>query len=261
MRFGVCIDTNSQALLKLKKYGYDYAEANLSALANLSDKDFAAFAKAVEQSGLQVESCNGFFFNYDLGYLTSDKVDFSELEKYIRKALERATSLGLKVAVIGSGRARHILDESNREAAEERFAQVLRLAGDVADKYDVQIVIEPLNRKETNLVNTVADGLALCERVDHPRVSVLADFFHVSMSGESLDAIRTCGDKLRHVHIARNNPDRQMPINPEDEADCIRWAAALKENGYNARISLEGGYGKDWDDTMKKMRQVLTHFE
>ncbi len=261
MRFGVCIGTDSGTLSKLKEFGYDYVEVNLSALANASEEQVDALAAAVEATGLKAESCNGFFFNYDKGYLTGDAVDFAELEMYIRRALERAVKLGLKVAVIGSGKARHILDESNREEAEERFAKVLRLAGDIADEFDVQIVIEPLNAKETNLVNTVADGLALCEKVGHPRVSVLADFYHVAMSGETLDAIRTCGGSLRHVHIARNNPDRQMPVNPEDMTDVLLWAAALKANGYNDRISLEGGYGTDWDDTMKRMRQVLAHFE
>ncbi len=261
MRFGICIGNDWDQLPKLRDYGYDYAELNLASLADKTEDEIEKARALMEQTGIYGETCNGFFFSFEMGYLTSDKVDFAVLEEYIRRAFTKGSRLGLRLAVIGSGSARYIPGSVDREVGEERFARVLRLAGDIGAEFGIRIVIEPLNQKETNLVNTVADCLAMCQRVNHPNVGTLADFFHVSMTGESLDTIRTCGEKLWHVHIARNNKDRQMPIMPEDEADVAAWAAALKENGYDARISLEGGMWEDWDDTAKKMRQVLRQFE
>lgn len=261
MRFGVCIDTDMSRLAKVREYGYDYAEINLSGIADWTEEQVAEARAEMERTGIFAETCNGFFFSFEKGYLVSEQVDFAMLEAYMRRALDKASRLGLQVAVIGSGSARTILDESRREACEEQFARVLRLAGDVAAEYGVKIVIEPLNHKECNTVNTVEEGLAMCRRANHPNVFVLADFFHVSMSGESLEAIRTCGTMLQHIHLARNNPDRQMPLDPQDREDCIRWAAALKENGYDSRISLEGIFGEDWDGVVQKTRSVLTVFE
>lgn len=261
MRFGVCIGTDMSKLETIKRLGYDYAEICLSDLSKWTDEQVEAARCEMERLGIWAEACNGFFFGFDQGYLTGETVDLAALEEYTRMALGKAARLGLKVAVIGSGKARSILDESKRAEGEQRFAQVLRMAGDVAAEFGITIVIEPLRQSECNLVNTVADGIAMCRLANHPNVFVLADFFHVGMSGESLDAIRTCGDMLRHTHIARNNPDRQMPVNPEDMPDCLRWAAALKENGYSARMSLEGGMGNDWVKTAEKMREVLKVFE
>lgn len=261
MRFGSCCSNHFEQLAKLKEYGYDYVELYLAGVATMPDEDIEKVRAQMDELGIYGETANGFFFSFDKGYLTSPDVDFAVLEEYIRRAFSKGSRLGLKVAVIGSGTARHILNEDDRDAAEERFAQVLRLAGDIGAEFGIKIVIEPLQYKETNLVNTVADCLAMCERTNHPNVGALADFFHVSMTKEGLDTIRTCGDKLWHIHIARNNTDRQMPIMPEDQADVAAWAAALKENGYDARISMEGGMWEDWDDTVKKMRQVLAQFE
>lgn len=261
MRFGVCIGADMSSLDKLQEYGYDYAEINLSGIANWSEEQVEEAWQAMERTGIYAETCNGFFFSFEKGYLTGDTVDFAALEEYIRRALGKASRLGLQVAVIGSGSARTVLDESRREEGEEQFARVLRLAGDIGAEYGVKIVIEPLRYEECNTVNTVADGVAMCRRANHPNVFVLADFYHVSMTGESLETIRTCGSLLQHVHLARNNKDRRMPLDPEDQADCARWAAALKANGYDARISLEGAFGDNWDDTIKRMRRVLTAFE
>ena len=261
MRFGVCIGTDMSCLSKLQEYGYDYAEINLSGIANWTEEQVEDARREMVRTGIFAETCNGFFFSFEKGYLTGDTVDLAALEEYIRRALGKASRLGLQVAVIGSGAARTILDESRREEGEEQFARVLRLAGDVGTEFGVKIVIEPLRYEECNTVNTVADGVAMCRRANHPNVFVLADFYHVSMTGESLDASRTCGSMLQHVHLARNDPDRRMPLEAADAADCARWAAALRENGYNARITLEGAFGDDWNDTVQRMRPVLKVFE
>ena len=261
MRFGVCIGADMTKLELVKKYGYDYAEISLSGIADWTEEQIEDARQQMERLGIWAEACNGFFFSFPDGYLTSDEVDFAVLEEYIRRALGKGARLGLKVAVIGSGKARKILDESRRAAGEEQFAKVLRLAGDIAAEFGIKIVIEPLCYEECNTVNTVADGIAMCKLANHPNVFVLADFFHVAMTGESLDAVRTCGSLLQHTHIARSNRDRQMPVNPEDRADCEKWAAALRENGYTGRMSLEGGMGNDLNDTLPKTRQVLRLFE
>lgn len=263
MRFGVCIGScigeNAYKLEKLKQYGYDYAELGLSTVAEWTQEDIAAARAEMDRLGIYGEACNG-FFPFEKGYLTGKDMDLAVVEEYTRRALGKAARLGLKVAVLGSGKARYINDESDRAAGEERFVQVLRIAGDIAAEYGVEIAIEPLRYGETNFINTVADSLEMVKRADRPNVFTLADFYHVAMNEEPLDTIRSCGDLLRHVHIARSNPDRMMPVNPEDQPACAAWAAALKENGYDRRISLEGGLG-DMDETLPKMRQVLKQFE
>lgn len=256
MKFGACIGTDAGKLEKLKEYGYDYAEFALNGIADWSQEKVDAMRAEMARTGIWGEACNCFFAGGEEGWLTDEKVDFAAVEKYIRRALSKGAQLGLKVAVIGSGRARMVKNEADRAACEERFLKVLRLAGDIGAAYGVRIVIEPLQRGECNLINTVADGVDMCRRAGHENVAVLADFYHVFMNGETLDAVRTAGKMLCHTHLARANADRAMPLSAEDRPALIEWAAALRENGYDARMSLEGSMG-DWDTTAKEMRPVL----
>lgn len=260
MRFGACVGTDVSKIDILKKYGYDYVEMSLAGVSNFSDEKIAEVRAKMDETGIYLEATNG-FFGFPESYLVSDQLDLERVEEYTRRALGKATKLGLKVAVLGCGDARRIPEDVPYELAVERFVSVLKLVGKIADEFDVDVVIEPLQAKEANYINTVQDGLDACALADHPRINVLADFFHVAMSGESLDAIRTCGDKLKHCHIARDNPDRTMPINPEDLPACREWAAALKENGYDARISMEGKLGDDFDLTAREMVKTFEIFK
>lgn len=104
------------------------------------------------------------------------------------------------------------------------------------DAYGVDIGIEPLNRFETYFLNTVADGVALCEAIGHPRVGLLVDTFHSNIEEKRLgDAYRTAGRHLKHVHTCEN--DRGIP-----GSGHIEWPevfAALRESGYDGWLTIE----------------------
>ncbi|MBQ7089501.1 MAG: sugar phosphate isomerase/epimerase [Clostridia bacterium] len=234
MRFGVC--TKFENLPFVAAAGYDYFEGNLNKLAAMSEEESEAARAALQASGLAMETTACFFGSADR--LTGEEVDFEAIAAYADRALKRAAAFGVKVAVLGSGGARKIPEGFPREKAEEQFVRVIRICGDAAQKYGIKIALEPLNRNETNLMNTLSEGLALCERADHPAVGMLADFYHMYMVDDDLATLQAIGDRLFHVHIARPNEDRAAP-SMADEAVLRQWSAALKQSGYNGRISLE----------------------
>ncbi|MBE6757443.1 MAG: sugar phosphate isomerase/epimerase [Ruminococcaceae bacterium] len=257
MRFGVCTgDINRFAIIK--EAGYDYIEFPLVELVKMSDEAYAAFKAKVEEIGLPVESYNG-FFGADLK-LVGETVDYDAIAAYAEKGLSRAAALGGKVAVVGSGGARRIPDGEEYAVNFERFAKALAVCGEAAARHGMTIVVEPLNDKETNLVNSVEEGLRVSRAANHPAVKCLADFYHVFMSGESLDAVRGAGEMLAHVHLARANEDRAMPY-AEDVPQCEEWAAALKACGYNARVSLEGNFLPSFEEAVVRCREIVKVFE
>ena len=123
-------------------------------------------------------------------------------EKIRRRAVERiqahmqfAKSFGA-VVIVGSLRGAdgdmELLVESLRECA----------------TYDaeVRIALEPLNRYESRLVNTVADGLDVVERVSAENIGLLADTFHANIEERDIgEAFRAAGERLFHVHLADSN--------------------------------------------------------
>ncbi len=238
MRFGVA--TNFKFFEAVVNSGYDYYEGNLSAIAAWTEEEFADALQKVQAAPINMEAVNG-FYPKTLPIVGPER-DMVAVKEYTQKALARAAKLGCKVAVLGSSGARRVPEDYNFEKAYNEFAEVLQMCGEIAASLDITIAIEPLRKQEVNLINTVAEGLEMCKKVNHPNVKCLADFYHVFSNGETMDAIRTAGEWLVHTHIARPG-DRKMPSTEEDIAVCRAWAQALKICGYDARMSLEGGLG------------------
>lgn len=255
MKFGVC---NPYTNIKLiKSEGFDYIELALSVVNAMSDREFKAVYKEVEKHSFPAESYNGFFPG-DIR-LTGEGVDLNSIREYAKRGFARASELGGKVAVLGSGTARKIPEGFDRKTAEAQFVDVLRVCGDEAGRVGMEIVIEPLQAKETDLINTVAEGLEFVERANHEKVRCLVDFFHTFRSRETLDAVINSNGMLRHVHLARANDDRKIPTS-EDIDSCRPWAEALKKCGYDLRISLEGAFLPDVKTAIKNVKPVLELF-
>lgn len=244
MRFGVCCSDPKRFSL-IKECGYDYVEMALNTLAKMTDEEYETAAAELKRNGMKAEAYNGFFVgNLEI---VGPSVDFDAVTQYAGSALKKASALGGEVAVIGSGKARTVPDGFSREKAEGQFLKVLDICGNIAGQYGMKIVIEPLNSLETNYINTVEEGLLAAKKCGNPNVGCLADTYHVFRSGESLDAIENNGGLLWHVHLARGNADRRMPVPGVDGEQCKIWAAALKKGGYDARMSLEGSF-KPYDN-------------
>ncbi len=105
-----------------------------------------------------------------------------------------------------------------------------------AEKCNVTLAVEYLNRFECYLLNTAADGARFCREVNHPRCKMMYDTFHAHIEEKSIpEAIRALKDCLVHVHISEN--DRSTP-----GQDNVRWKETfdtLKEIGYDNILVIE----------------------
>ncbi|MBC8401048.1 MAG: sugar phosphate isomerase/epimerase [Candidatus Marinimicrobia bacterium] len=70
----------------------------------------------------------------------------------------------------------------------------------------VKLIIEPINRYESDLICTVQEGMELMEKVEYPNVGLLLDSFHMNIEEPSIyESIRLAKDRLYHFHIADSN--------------------------------------------------------
>lgn len=98
------------------------------------------------------------------------------------------------------------------------------------------LFLEPLNRYEAYFLNRVGQAVEIAQALQHPRVRVLADLFHMNIEETSLnDPIRAAGSLLGHVHIADNN--RLQP--GLGMLDFRPAFAALNAIGYAGYVSIE----------------------
>lgn len=128
------------------------------------------------------------------------------------------------------------LDEGDRTAVLHRVAAGLRPVADVAGERGVALAIEPLNRYETSLINTVEQGLELVEAVDHPACGVLLDTFHMNIEEKDpAAAARAAGDRIAHVHAC--GTDRGAP--GADAFDWPHFLGVLDAAGYAGSLCIE----------------------
>jgi len=233
MKIGIC--TSPDNLAAAKRIGFDYAELNLSAVAALSEDDFAALVKTVKETGLPVEAMNVLFPGGIT--LVGPETNLDDAQAYLAKAFPRAQALGVDVIVFGSGRARMIPEGVSAEEAQKALVTAAWHVGESASQYGLTIVVEPLNRGETNSINSLAEGKAIVDAANLPNVQLLADFYHMSKEQEPMNEVVKAG-ALAHTHIARGE-GRTYPLSKVED-DYEGFFRALSAIEYTGRMSIEG---------------------
>ena len=108
-------------------------------------------------------------------------------------------------AIVGSMQGR-FGDGVTRDAALAQLRTALEELGEQAQAYGVPLLFEPLNRYETNLINKLADGVALLRSLRTRNVKLLADLFHMNIEESDLaGALRDAAGFIGHVHLADSN--------------------------------------------------------
>lgn len=234
MRYGLCFSQN--IVDNVCADTFEFGELQLAQIAELDKSSLYELRKKLTEKGISAETTNCFFPG---GFrLCADGYSRNKVEEYCKLALSKARFLGIDTCVLGSGGARNIPDGSDRSSCLEQFKEAVYTAGNCAAEWGITVVIEPLNKRETNVINTVSDGAVFVRELSHPNVMLLADFYHILLENESFDSIVENADVIRHIHIARPET-RAMPV-PDDGYDYGSMAKAVKKAKYNGRISLEG---------------------
>jgi sugar phosphate isomerase/epimerase len=169
-------------------------------------------------------------------------------------ALKRAKECGSKYIVFGSGGARNIPDGFDRDKAKAQHIAVTKRMAPLAEKYGIKIAVEPLNRGETNFINSLAEGVEIVEAVKSPGVKLLCDIYHMLKEDESPDEIVKYGKHIVHCHIA----ERESRTPPGVKGDDFRaYLASLKKIGYKGGLSIECFQYTDFDKEIKTGIEVL----
>jgi D-psicose/D-tagatose/L-ribulose 3-epimerase len=128
------------------------------------------------------------------------------------------------------------LGEGERPAVLARVAAGLRPVAELAAERGVKLAIEPLNRYETSLINTVEQGLELLDAIDHPACGLLLDTFHMNIEEKDpAAAARSARGQIARVHAC--GTDRGAP--GADGFDWPAFLAALGDAGYDGPMTIE----------------------
>ena len=157
-----------------------------------------------------------------------------EAREFIRSIVEFGGMFGAP-AIIGSMQGPAAL-EVDAATARDWLCEALNDLGTHAGKFRVPVLLEPLNRYETKLVNTLGSGIELLNSLATDNVRLLADFFHMNIEEPNMaEALRAAGTRLGHVHFVDSN--REAAGRGHIDFEPLR--DALYDIGYDGFLSAE----------------------
>lgn len=255
MQIGACggFDT----VQDIQAAGFDYIEMSVSDLLvpNESDAIFTENLTTLHKCGLPCPTVNCFIPG-DLK-ICGPEVNKDALYKYAETVIRRASEAGVQVVVFGSGGARQIPEGFDRGLAWLQIKAFARFTGETGAIHNVTIVLEPLNAKECNLLNNVAECARLVHEVRHPSFRLLVDSYHWGIENESTSDICANISIIKHIHAA-TWPNRLAP----GRENCAMEAffSTLSDSGYNGRISFEGKI-EDLSADLKLAHEIMREFD
>ncbi len=237
--------------------GFDYLEPMVSEIAGLTEADFEKYAARLKELKISTPSANVFLPGKIK--VTGPAVDPAVQSVYLKQAMGRLETLGIRIVVFGSSGSRNVPEGFSREQAFQQLVEFCRLAGTEAGAHNITIVVEPLRPQESNIINTAAEGLALVQAVHHPSVRLLVDFYHMAIQKEDLTNIDRAGSSILHAHIA--NPAGRIYPKAGDGCDYSGFFEALRRIGYCSRLSVEAGTKDMQQDAPQAIALIRAAFQ
>jgi len=190
-------------LEEIASYGYDGVEV---AIRDPRLVDHEQLLDLIDRKGMEIPAIG-------TGQAWGEEgLSFSDPDAKVREAaIERVIShipLARKAdAAIIIGLVRGIAPTTvSEQQAEEWMVEALKVCTRKALEAGVRIALEPINRYETSLINSTAQGLDLIEEVGAANLGLLLDTFHMNIEEPSIEeSIKQCGDRIFHFHVADSN--------------------------------------------------------
>lgn len=192
---------------------------------------------ALQRNELEAIVCGAFGPSRDLTH--EDSSVHENCFQYIVQCLDLCNEWNAKFLAgpmySAVGKARMVSPEQ-RKVEWERAVNNIYKVSKMAHERSLEIALEPLNRFESDLINTAEDVLRLIHDVNHPAAKVLLDGFHMAIEERNIEqAITTVGDKLIHVQVSENY--RGTPGTGQTPWDSFK--KGLEKINYKGVVSIE----------------------
>ena len=171
--------------------------------------------------------------------VSTDPASVARTRDYLRACVDLAAAVGAGTVCgpfyAATGRVWR-MDAAQRTAAYSEMREGIAPVVDYAGERGVTIGIEPLNRYETSLVNTVDQALEAYDGMLGDSLGLALDTYHLNIEERSTaGAVRHAGRHLAHLQVCGS--DRGAPGG--DQTDWPALMTALDEVGYDGPLNIE----------------------
>lgn len=217
----------------VKHLGFDFIEIPIM---NLKDLDVSVLKNTLED--FQLDVCTSTI-------LIDDSVDITNSDEdkrrnginYLKRCIKATNDLGAKffsgiIYTKQFNQTNGFPDNDLWNYSSEGLREVARFA----QKFGINIGVEPVNRYETCLINTCEQALSLREMIGEPNVKIHLDTFHMNIEEKNIyETIKLAGCNLSHLHL--NESD--LGIAGTGQVNWDDLFKALQEINYQGYASLE----------------------
>ena len=231
--------------------GFDAIEVFAPGPDSISREELASLLKTLRLSLAAVGTGAG-WVKHKLSLTSPDESVRLRAREFIRSMVDFGGVHGAP-AIIGSMQGRWG-DGVSRDQALQWLREALNDLGAYAKRYNVPLIYEPLNRYETNLVNTVAVGVELMNSLETDNVRLLADLFHMNIEEADLAAALITGGRwIGHIHFVDSNR-RPAGFGHMNYGPIIDALSQIQYQGY---LSAEAFA---WPDPLAAAQQTMKEY-
>ncbi len=224
-----------------RKLGYEGLEIAPFTLAESVEEISGARRKElrdiIQSEGLRFAGLHWLLVTPKWLHITTGDKDVRERSwRYFRKLVDFCGDLGPPgIMVLGSPKQRNTRGATRQEAVRHLSEGLASVAVQAAAR-QVTICLEALDHSQTDVINTLAEAVAVVKKVHHPAVQTMFDFHNIADETEPAEVlVRRFYPMIRHVHI--NEMDGRHPgTGAFDFRPVLR---VLKERRYRGWVSLE----------------------
>jgi len=247
MKFAICnetfVDWEWERMLDcIARLGYDGVEVAPFTLADraseISDQRRRDLRNAALRAGVPVVGLHWLLVKPEgLHVTTPDDAVRNRTADYFVDLVRLCADLGGNLMVIGSPKQRNLLPGITKARALGYAREVFERALPEAERCGVTLAIEPLTPRETDFINTAADGIELIELINHKNFRLHLDVKAMTGS-ESRPLPEVIQASAKHLHHFHAN-DSNLLGPGMGEIDHRPIMKALKEIDYKGYVSVE----------------------
>lgn len=220
---------------KISDLGFDGIEMTIE---DRSKKNLEIIKDSSKKTNLLPIVCSSFVN----GNLIEDSHEVIETgTKYVKDSVDLCEYLGASILVgptYGSYKNKDFLYPAVKNKAKKQAIGLLKDIGKYALDKKIKIAIEPINRYESNFLNTAQEGLDLVKEINLPNIGLNLDTYHMNIEEKnSKKAVLDSGKYLFHMHAPEN--DRGTP--GTGDVDWHGIADSLKKINFDGFVVMESG--------------------
>jgi len=237
----------------MRDLGYDGIEINIPNPFNI---DVNQLSSKLNEYGLELSAISTglSYLSYGISLTHSSKDMREKAIKFFIKYSEISSTLS-KYNYVVIGLARGKCEGRPKSEALKTLRESLEKILENTEDYGTIFLIEPINRYETDIINTIEDSIQLAR--EYRRVKILLDTYHMTIEDVSpYNAILKAGEYIGYVHAAENN--RLAP-----GMGMLNWEliiCRLLRIGYQGYISIEAIPKPSYEEMLRVGIKTLNQY-